>query len=238
VTHVTDPGGLRPVTDAIAARVGSADGAVVTGLAGGVGSGKSEMAREFVQLLGDDHGLDATVVSSDGFLFPNARLDRLGLMDRKGFTESYDAMAITAFLAAVRAGRTVDIPVYDHFASDIVDATETIAPRDVIVFEGVNALQFAPDLDLGVYIDAAEPDMRRWYLQRVLALREEARQRHSPFFSAYEHLDEDEFVAAALAVWEAVNLRNLAECIEPTRAKADVIVTKGPDHSVASIEFR
>jgi type I pantothenate kinase len=235
---MTDAEGLRPVTDAIAARSSAADGAVVTGLTGGVGSGKSVMAEDFVRILEHDHGLAATVVASDGFLFPNDRLLELGLMDRKGFTESYDDAAIGAFLVAFRSGATVEIPVYDHFVSDVIDTTETVIPRDVIIFEGVNALHFSDDLQLGVYIDAAEPDMRRWYLDRVLTLRAESRDHDSPFFSAYADLGEDECTAAALAVWRAVNLRNLVECIEPTRANADVIVTKGPDHSVASIEFR
>lgn len=238
MTLPSDADGLRPVSNAIATGAGSVDGPFVTGLTGGVGSGKSEMARSFAELLDDDHGLRATVVSSDGFLFSNARLDELGLLHRKGFTDSYDSAAIRAFLASIRSGGAVEVPVYDHFVSDVVDATETIVPGAVVIFEGVNVLHFADALNMGVYVDAAEPDMRRWYLQRVLALREKSREDPSPFFSAYADLGDEEFTAAALAVWESVNLRNLTECIEPTRANADVVVTKAGDHSVASIEFR
>lgn len=231
---------LAPLAELIAGRRATHEHDVLlVGLAGGVGVGKSMAARAVATHLAERHGVRTTVVSSDGFLFPNAELARRGLTTRKGFPESYDTAAIEAFLDAVRAGADpLLVPLYDHLFYDVRPEQEEVASAPVVVLEGVNVLHFADRLDLTVYVDAAEPDMRRWFVQRVIQLRDEAAGVEGAYLAPFADLDDDAMASLAVSVWEAINLPNLLEAIEPTRDRADVVVVKGPRHEVAEIVVR
>ncbi len=241
----TAPGraALAPLADLVAGRAGHRHpgAATVVGVTGGVAVGKSTIARRLRSLLATEAGLPVEVVSSDGFLFSNAELVKRGLMARKGFPESYDNEAIERFLAAVHSSRgPIEVPLYDHFLSDVAPTPTVIDHTGVVVFEGVNALRFDSALEVGVYVDAAEADMRRWYLERVIEMRRQSAvaAEPSPFFASFASLPEEDFRLAVLGVWEAVNLPNLRDYIEPTRADADVVVVKGPDHDVVEVRLR
>lgn len=233
-----DSDALRPVADFIAERLGES-GTVLVGLAGGVAVGKSTAANALKVVLDQRQRLGCSIVSSDGFLLPNDSLLELGIFHRKGFPESYDRDAIDRFLLAIRGGEfPLAVPLYDHLVHDVLETTTTIDATDVVLFEGVNTLGFASLFDLSIYIDAAETSMRRWYLDRVLELRRRSADEPSAFFAGFASLSEDEFLDRAESIWEAVNLPNLREHIEPTRNAADVIVMKAPDHSIESVTFR
>ena len=167
---------LAPIADLVAERAaGRGDATLVVGLAGGVSVGKSTLAAGVASRLAERAGIDALVVSSDGFLQPTAVLAERGLLARKGFPESYDHEAIEAFVAAIRAGADeLHVPVYDHLFYDVLPERRVVRRPPVVLFEGVNVLHHAELLDLTIYVDAAEPDMRRWYVRRVLGLRDEA----------------------------------------------------------------
>ena len=237
---------LIPVAERIAAHVTalsarSADGAhsAVVGMAGGVAVGKSTAASSLQTVLLDRMGLGCAIVSSDGFLLPNDTLLERGIFHRKGFPESYDHEAIDGFVAAVRRREfPVTVPLYDHLIHDVLDESAVIGFSPVVLFEGVNTLGFASSFDLSIYIDAAESSMRAWYLDRVLELRRRSADEPSAFFAAFAGLSDEEFAARADSIWEAVNLPNLLEHIEPTRAMADIIIMKAPDHSIESVIIR
>ena len=216
------------------------DGAVaVIGMAGGVAVGKSTAAASLQSVLVDQLGLDCAIVSSDGFLLPNDTLLERGIFHRKGFPESYDHGAIDGFVAAIRRREVpVTVPLYDHLIHDVLHESAAVSYSPVVLFEGVNTLGFAASFDLSIYIDAAESSMRAWYLDRVLELRRRSADEPSAFFAAFAGLSDEEFASRAESIWEAVNLPNLLEHIEPTRALADIIITKAPDHSIESVIFR
>lgn len=246
VSHGPDPDlispadleALRPVAESIAERLGDA-GTAVIGLAGGVAVGKSTAATALQTVLDRSLHLSCSIVSSDGFLLPNDTLLEQGIFHRKGFPESYDRAAIEAFVLAIRRHAfPISVPLYDHLIHDVLDDTTTIDATAVVLFEGVNTLGFAPTLDLAIYIDAAESSMRRWYLDRVLELRRRSVDEPSAFFAGFASLSEEEFALRAESIWEAVNLPNLREHIEPTRDRADIIIRKGPDHSIESVILR
>jgi type I pantothenate kinase len=229
---------LGPVVSVIAERT-RASGTTVVGLAGGVAVGKSTAAATLQILLDQQFALSCAIVSSDGFLLPNATLLDQGIFHRKGFPESYDGAAIDGFVLAVRDRRfPITIPLYDHLIHDVLDDTTTIASTSVVLFEGVNTLGFSSSFDLSIYIDAAESSMRRWYLDRVLELRRRSVDEPSAFFAAFASLTEEEFLDRAEMIWESVNLPNLLDHIEPTREAADIIIRKGPDHSIESVTLR
>ncbi len=222
-----------------ARRASTAPDSLLVGIGGGVAVGKSTVAAELAGLLDAHHGLAAAVVSSDGFLHTNAELAALGLAARKGFPESYDTAAIERFVADVRAGRDpLEVPVYDHLLYDVLDQRRSVARSPVVLFEGVNVLHFADRLDLAVYVDAAEPDMRRWFVHRVLQLRTEAADVPGAHLAPVAALDDATVAALAEGVWEAVNLPNLHEAIEPSREHADVVLHKGSDHAVTELRLR
>ncbi len=218
----------------------------LVGLTGGVASGKSTTAEALITVLADRHGRSTQVLSTDGFLWPNAELERRGLIPRKGFPESFDYDGLLAAVAALRAGsRSVAVPVYDHVTYDVLDGpSEEVGSADLVLVEGLNVLQAHPGgsgdevadlLDLGVYVDAAEVDLRRWYGQRVARLRAEAPGDGSSFYDAFSAMGDDEFASFADLVWQGVNHPNLVEHIEPSRARADVVVHLGPDHHVVDL---
>jgi type I pantothenate kinase len=240
MTHPSALDDLAPLAELVAARVAATDGpSLLVGMAGGVSVGKSTTAAQISTLLAERHGLTTAVVASDGFLLSTSDLATRGLTERKGFPESYDHDAIEAFLTAVKDGvDPIEVPVYDHLFYDVLPEPEFVPRAPVVIFEGVNVLRFADDLDLGVYVDAAEPDMRRWYVDRVLDLRARAVGVPGAYLAQYATLDDETLAAIAVSVWESINLPNLRDCIEPTRDRADVMVTKGPDHSIAELRLR
>lgn len=223
------------------------------GLAGSVAVGKSTTARLLQSLLSrwPDHPRVA-LVTTDGFLYPNAVLEQRGIMHRKGFPESYDLRRLLAFVRDVKSGRpAVTAPVYSHLHYDILpDAVQAIEQPDILILEGLNVLQkgetsgdsprvFLSDyFDFSVYVDAEEADIQQWFLQRFLRLRETAFQNPDSFFQNYARISVEEATGIALGIWERINGVNLRENIAPTRERADLILTKGPDHSVQRVRLR
>jgi type I pantothenate kinase len=222
--------GLAALVRVAARVVAGVDGRAVIGLGGGVAVGKSRIASD---LAAARRG--TSVVSTDGFLLPNAELARLGLGARKGFPETYDDGAIRAFLAAVRGpGEPPTAPIYSHEAYDVVpDRRESLAGTEVVIFEGVHALRHGDLLDLAVYVDASEQDMEDWYAERLLVLTREPPP--GTFYAGFVGLTPEEIDALARDVWRAVNLPNLREHILPTRERADVVVEKRADHSIVAV---
>jgi type I pantothenate kinase len=218
-----------------------ADGApVVVGIAGAVSSGKSTLAAA----VATEAAVDATVtevISTDGFLLSNAELSARGLLARKGFPDSYDVDALTAFVDDVHSGAdTVMVRRYSHETYDVgpVEPLQ-LAGDAVLIIEGVNALGALVDrLDLGVYLHAEASDLERWYVMRFMSLCVEAAEDPSSFYRQFVGMSADETEALARQVWQSVNLVNLREHIEPTRALADCVVVKGPDHTITAIEMR
>jgi type I pantothenate kinase len=226
----------------------------VVGIAGSVAVGKSTIARLLRLLLGrwPDHP-DVALVTTDGFLLPNAELQRQGLLQRKGFPESYDRRALLRFVAAVKAGAPeVVAPVYSHLRYDIVPNAEVVVcSPDIVLVEGLNVLQPARPrrdgssglavsdfFDFSIYVDAEPADIRRWYVERFLRLRETAFQEPASYFHRYADLDHDEAVTEAARLWDTINGPNLEQNILPTRGRATLVLHKGPDHAVQRIRLR
>lgn len=223
-----------PLADAVRARAEAAGRApFVVGVGGSVCVGKSTTCGRLADLL-----VPATVevVSTDGFLFPNAELATRGIVAEKGFPHSYDTDAITAFLSELRGGSAgVRVPIYSHERYDVLaDEHRVLGPADIVVVEGVNALRFRDHVDLGIYLHADEPVIQAWYSDRLVAMFAAA-----PPDSFYASLgyDEQQQREFATQMWGLVNHRNLVDHIEPTRAYADIVVEKGPDHAVTAIEI-
>jgi type I pantothenate kinase len=213
---------------------------------GGVAAGKSWTAATLRRQLTEPGDLRAEVVGSDGFLYPNAVLDRLGLLARKGFPESYDHRALIDFLTAVRA-RDPDAaaPRYSHFTYDIVDGEEQrVGQPDILIVEGLGLLGTEGEdkvgglFDLSVYLDADETHLEAWFLSRFRDLLRVGANNRSSFYSQFAALDDDAVGELARAVWRSVNAVNLHEHIQPARVRARVIVEKGPDHAVKAIAIR
>ncbi|MBB6051685.1 type I pantothenate kinase [Armatimonas rosea] len=207
------------------------------GLAGSVAAGKSTLAAQLAETE-RAAGKTVEVVSTDGFLLPNAELERRGLLGRKGFPESYDAAAFTAFLDALRAGEPASVPVYSHQTYDILpDTRRALGQPKLVIVEGINALQpafTAGKLDQRLYLHAEEPDLFRWYRERLLRLRDTARTDPSSYFTRFLALTDAEWEARIQTIWESVNLPNLHEHILPTKALADTVLVKGPDHGIVA----
>jgi type I pantothenate kinase len=218
-----------------------ADGAaVVVGVAGAVASGKSTLAAAVAHAATTD-GAPTEVVSTDGFLLPNSVLSERGLLMHKGFPESYDVDALRAFVDEVHAGGgEVIVPQYSHEVYDVVAGEPLHVDADaVVVVEGVNALSALPDLlDFAVYLHAEEADLERWYVDRFQRLCDEARDDEKSFYRQFTTMSADEIDALARSTWRSINLVNLRENIAPSRALADCVVVKGPDHAVVAIEVR
>jgi type I pantothenate kinase len=226
----------------------------IIGVAGSVAVGKSTMARVLRALLRRwPNTPKVDLIATDGFLLPNAVLLREGLMERKGFPESYDLPALLAFLSAIKAGkRNVTAPVYSHLTYDIVpgEAT-TIDNPDILIVEGLNVLQtprmprdgravpFVSDFfDFSVYIDADDAVIRQWYVERFLNLRKTAFRDPASYFHRYAAIDDSEAVAVAEGLWNRINLVNLRENILPTRPRADLILVKEDDHRIRRVALR
>lgn len=219
----------------------------VIGLAGSVAAGKSTTARALEALLTRAKPrLTVARVTTDGFLWPNAELERRGLMQRKGFPESYDLRALLAFVTALKSGAPeVECPVYSHQAYDITDERVVLRQPDVAIIEGLNVLQTGPSgvfvsdyFDFSVYVDADEQDLRRWYLARFERLRATAFRDAADYFHRYTELDGAAALDVAVGFWEGINLLNLNENIIHTRERADLILEKGPDHRIRKVRLR
>jgi len=206
---------------------------LIVGIGGGVAVGKSTAAAAVSELFAPGR---VVVVATDGFLQPNAVLEAHGILHRKGFPESYDAAGVEAFLDAIRRrAPEITVPIYSHVTYDVVfDERRAISPPDVLVLEGVNALQFRDRLDIAVYLNASEEAMEEWYVARFLELCEAPPP--GSFYAQFEGLAPDELRGFAVNVWQAVNLVNLREFIRPTLGHADVIVEKRADHSVGRMD--
>ena len=225
----------------------------IIGLAGSVAVGKSTTARVLQALLSrwPSHP-SVALVTTDGFLFPNAVLESRGLMQRKGYPESYDRMALVRFLADVKAGYPeVHAPVYSHQRYDIVPgATQSVRHPDVVIVEGLNVLQAAPAgyaenqlfasdfFDYSIYVDADERNIEAWYVERFVRLRDTVFQDPQSYFHRYAGLTESEARATAATIWAGINAVNLRENIAPTRARAHLILYKGVEHRVERVQLR
>ncbi|MEN3793226.1 type I pantothenate kinase [Fulvimarina sp. MAC3] len=226
----------------------------VIGIAGSVAVGKSTTARLLQLLLGRwPHSPKVSLVTTDGFLFPNAVLESKGLMHRKGFPESYDVGAILRFLSDIKAGAPrVTAPVYSHFYYDVTPGEQAVVDRpDILIFEGLNVLQvqkMPPDgravpfvsdfFDYSIYIDAEEPDIHDWYIDRFMRLRETAFREEDSFFHRYSQIAESAALQKAEALWADINAVNLHENILPTRPRADLILKKGRNHLIERVALR
>ena len=226
----------------------------IIGMAGSVACGKSTTGRILKHLLarGPDHP-KVDLVPTDGFLLPNAVLEREGLMQRKGFPESFDLPALLHFLNDIKAGRpSVAAPVYSHLAYDVLPGKQiTIDQPDILIVEGLTVLQAARPprdgkaipyvsdyFDFSIYIDAGEEALRTWYVDRFFTLRETAFQDPRSYFHRYSTLSDDETRKTANRIWETINLVNLRENVLPTRQRADLIMRKQRDHSIQSVLLR
>jgi type I pantothenate kinase len=226
----------------------------IIGVAGSVAVGKSTTARVLQALLARwSPRPKVDLVTTDGFLFPNAVLERQGLMQKKGFPESYDLPRLLQFLSDIKAGRRpVRAPVYSHLVYDIVPNEWVEIDRpDILIVEGVNVLQtgrlprdgkavpvVSDFFDFSVYIDAEEPVLREWYVRRFLALRDTAFTDPKSYFNRYAVLSDEEATATAIAIWERTNLANLEDNILPTRPRATLILKKRADHLVETVALR
>jgi type I pantothenate kinase len=249
-------GATQALYDATRTFLGTRDGETpyIIGVAGSVAVGKSTTARILKALLGRwPNTPKVDLMATDGFLLPNAVLAREGLMERKGFPESYDLPALLAFLNDIKSGRrNVKAPVYSHLVYDIVPGeTVTVDRPDILIVEGLNVLQtsrpprdgravpFVSDFfDFSIYLDADEAVIRRWYIERFRRLRDTAFRDPASYFHRYAAIPEKDAVAIAEGLWARINLVNLRENILPTRPRADLILRKGASHEVEEVALR
>ena len=236
--------------------LGADDGKVpyIIGVAGSVAAGKSTFTRVMCALLSRwPNTPRVELVTTDGFLYPNAVLERDGLMSKKGFPESYDGAALLCFISDVKAGRrAVEAPVYSHLTYDIVpDASVVVDRPDILIIEGLNVLSagrrpaeertsaFVSDFfDFSVYLDASEADLERWYVERFMRLRETSFRDPLSYFKKYADLDDPAAEAKAREIWREINLANLNENVLPTRQRANLILTKGTSHRIEDVKLR
>jgi type I pantothenate kinase len=225
----------------------------IIGIAGSVAVGKSTTARVLQALLRESEGRPTVeLLTTDGFLYPNATLEARGLMSRKGFPESYDQRHLIEALSAIRNGAPeVATPVYSHLAYDIVpDTFQYFRQPAIVIVEGLNVLQIntkgaSPEqvvvsdyFDFSIYVDAAEEHIARWFRERLLALRSTVLQGEDTFFHRFALLPEDEVTDIARQIWAEVNVVNLRENIAPTRGRAHLILDKDGEHRVETVLLR
>jgi type I pantothenate kinase len=226
----------------------------IIGVAGSVAVGKSTLSRVMRTLLSRwPNTPKVELITTDGFLYPNTVLQAEGLMEKKGFPESYDGTALLRFLNDVKAGtRNVRAPVYSHLTYDVVPDEGVIVDHpDILIVEGLNVLlpgrpprdgrptAFVSDFfDFSIYLHADEADLERWYIERFLRLRQTSFRDPRSYFRKYAEIGEAEAIAIARDIWTRINLRNLHENILPTRARANLVLTEGASHSVEMVELR
>jgi type I pantothenate kinase len=226
----------------------------IIGVAGSVAVGKSTTARVLQALLARWPNVPKVdLVTTDGFLYPNAILTREGLMEKKGFPESYDLSALLRFLTDIKAGRRpVRAPIYSHLVYDVMPNQWIEIDRpDILVVEGLNVLQtgmppkdgkaipYVSDFfDFSIYLDAGEDVLLRWYVDRFLTLRGTAFRDPKSYFHRYATLSDQDAIATATSIWTRINLLNLHENILPTRQRAHLILKKGESHLVEEVALR
>jgi type I pantothenate kinase len=225
----------------------------VVGLAGSVAVGKSTTARVLQQMLAHwPAHPQVALVTTDGFLHPNAELERRGIMHRKGFPESYDRKALLKFVIDIKSGKDeVEAPVYSHLTYDVTDEKVIVKRPDIVIVEGLNVLQppqtredgrtglaVSDFFDFTIYVDAATNDIRQWYTDRFLRLRETAFRDPASYFAKYAGLSHDDAVSEASRIWDEINGPNLAHNVAPTRSRATLVLRKDRDHSVRWVRLR
>lgn len=221
----------------------------IIGIAGSVAVGKSTAARVLQTLLSRwDNHKKVGLVTTDGFLYPNAVLESKGLMSRKGFPESYDTQKLIQFMMRVKSSKPkVEAPLYSHLTYDVLkDKVEMIDQPDILIVEGINVLQvskahsvFVSDFfDFSIYIDADVRNIKNWYIERFLMLQKTAFQNPKSYFHRYTTLSVDEAIQTATDIWEEINAKNLRENILPTRRRAKVVLKKGQDHLMEKVYLK
>jgi len=234
----------------------AADGKVpyVIGLAGSVSAGKSTTARVLRALLSRwPNTPKVELITTDGFLHPNKILESQGLMERKGFPESYDGTALVRFLSDIKAGKShAEAPVYSHLVYDVVpNETISVDRPDILIVEGLNVLLpgrsgkgdagipvVSDFFDFSIYLHAEEEQLERWYIERFMRLRQTAFRDPRSYFKKYAELTDEEAEATAHSIWSRINLPNLHENILPTRPRAGLILTKGASHRIEQVALR
>ncbi len=247
--YVAEAGKLhRATSDFLGERAGRTP--YIIGIAGSVAVGKSTVSRLLRELLTRWEGTPrVALVTTDGFLYPNAVLEARGLMARKGFPESYDRLALLNFVADVKSGvASVSAPVYSHLSYDIVEGESVVVESpDVLIIEGLNVLQSpgnSQDLalsdffDFKIYVDADTEVVTSWFLNRFKQLRESAFVNPASYFHRYAQMDVDQALDRAREIWSTINLPNLLENILPTRSRATLVLRKGKAHAVESVLLR
>jgi type I pantothenate kinase len=225
----------------------------IIGVAGSVAAGKSTTARVLQKLLSLTPGNPKVeLITTDGFLYPNEELERRGILNKKGFPESYDAKKLLAFLSGVKYCRDdLEVPVYSHLYYDIIkDKVYSFSRPDILIVEGINVLQvstskkvrrrvFVSDFfDFSIYVDASEKNLRQWYLERFKKLQQTAFSNPESYFHQYASYPEDKLMEFANQVWDEINLPNLEQNILPTRFRANLILEKSECHFVRGVRIR
>jgi len=226
----------------------------IVAIAGSVAVGKSTAARVLRTLVSRWPQRPRTeLVTTDNFLYPNAVLEERDLMSRKGFPESYDRRALLRFVVDIKSGKDeVEAPTYSHLVYDVVPDQKVVVRRpDIVILEGLNVLQparvtddgrtglaLSDFFDFGIYVDAATSDIRSWYVERFLRLRETAFADPASYFRRYAALSTDEAIATAKSIWDSINGPNLEQNIKPTRSRATLVLRKARDHSVQYVRLR
>lgn len=219
------------------------------GIAGSVSAGKSTTARILQAVLAawPEHP-QVDLITTDGFLLPNAELEERGLLGRKGFPESYHKGALVDFLHEIVNGSPrVEAPVYSHITYDITDEVRVVEQPDILIVEGLNVLQtgspestpFVSDyFDFTIYVDASAESLEEWYVERFQQLRSTAFRENSAYFGQFAHLPDDAAEAVARTIWRSINQINLQQNILPTRARADLVLRKGRSHRIDHVQLR
>ena len=222
----------------------------IIGIAGSVAVGKSTVSRLLRELLARWEGTPkVALITTDGFLYPNAELEKRSLMHRKGFPESYDRQALLNFVADIKSGKeNVKAPVYSHLTYDLVPGKfENVSSPDVVIIEGLNVLQ-SPEadqettlsdyFDFKIYVDAETKNISKWFLNRFYELRESAFTNPESYFHRYAEMPIEKALERANEIWDTINLPNLIENILPTRSRATLVLRKGDQHAVESVLLR